>query len=564
MNRKLIAVFVLFLSMLIVPLTISSYAVTDFSWLKPFYILYETVKPGHWEKDPSRIKFDRNGIVNVNGNNYNPVTISQYALSCFDYYRESGDESYKKTFMNQVNWLLADSNSVTKGDKIYYPYKYAFHDLPVGWTSGLAQGEVMAALIRYYYLTKDPEVLDRIIAVCNYMLAPVEDGGCLKKTPEGGWWIEEYVNSKRHLHVLNGNMIAIVCLNEYLNLFPDDKRASELYPQLLESLKKSVDFYDNGSNLRYDRGGGDLVKPWYMKAQYIEMKTLYRVTKDEFFHRKMVQWSVYCYNKSVGFVECIVNDVNFATPMISERDSNELTQYCASNNLFTSPAVTSIKSYPVMPAVTLNKMVDNSWSTIVGVVLSDSIAGNPTIELKLANPVTLDMIGINYSTTSVKPDLQEIKVTFSDSSTKVLKYKDVKAGEQQQLMRFKETTIVGVRIEFARYNSLKKFDISEINAFKSNKNSCSEYVYYHSPVQATADSLYIIEGKTENSGEDLIFYRNAPLSKDIGTKPWVYAGSKFPVIQPLKYGVAQLLVVSRPLNAQFKYKKSALKLSGAD
>ncbi|MEP7264740.1 MAG: D-glucuronyl C5-epimerase family protein [Bacteroidota bacterium] len=562
MYRKLIAVFCLVLSMLFLPLSISSYTVVDFSWLKPFYILYETVRPGHWEKDATRIKFDKYGIVNVNGNNYNPVTISQYALSCFDYYRETGDEKYKKSFMNQMNWLLADSVCVEKDDKIYYPYRYVFHDLPIGWTSGLAQGEVIAVLIRYYYITKDPAVLKRIKAVCNYMLTPVEEGGCLKKTPEGGWWIEEYVNSKRHTHVLNGNMISIVCLNDYLNLFPDDKRAAELYPELLASLKNSVDFYDNGSNLRYDRGGAELVKPWYMKAQYIEMKTLYRITKDEFFHRKMMQWSVYCYNKSVGFVECLFNDVNFATPMVFEKDSSVMLQNCASNNLLTTSSIASIRSFPVIAGSILGKMVDNSAATNVAVILIDSIAGNPLVNLTFKTPVSMDMISINYNTGSVKPDVKEITVTFSDSTSKVLKYKHSKSDGLNEVFRFKEIVITGLKIEFERKESLKKFEITDITANKSADISCSEFVYYQSPVQTT-EGLYIIDGKTENSGEDAIFYRNAKLVKDISVKPWIYAGSSFPVKQTLT-GVTQLMLVSRPLNSQFKYKKSTFKLSGVN
>ncbi|MBL7915889.1 MAG: hypothetical protein JNL49_12660, partial [Bacteroidia bacterium] len=57
----------------------------DFSWMIEFIPLTESVSVEHWETDPA-ISFNEKGWALANKNS-NPVTISQYALVCFDTYR---------------------------------------------------------------------------------------------------------------------------------------------------------------------------------------------------------------------------------------------------------------------------------------------------------------------------------------------------------------------------------------------------------------------------------------------------------------------------------------------
>ena len=91
----------------------------------------------------------------------NPVTISQYAMEYLKQYIETGDEKYKKLFLNCSDWLV--ENAEIKGNYSVWVYSskitYPNFTLEPPWVSGMAQGLGIEVLTHAYNLTGDEKYL---------------------------------------------------------------------------------------------------------------------------------------------------------------------------------------------------------------------------------------------------------------------------------------------------------------------------------------------------------------------------------------------------------------------
>jgi heparosan-N-sulfate-glucuronate 5-epimerase len=275
---------------------IPTYRKTD---IRP-YIALNYAKPSDWSREES-YRFDKNSIVMVDygkngGLQYNPVTIAQYALACFDEYMITKDVKYREAFLNNVQYFK-DNKKEMFDDLIGYPlnFKFPTYKLKPPWYSGMAQGHIISVLARAYYLTGDKSLLPMIRKIKNFMMIPASAGGTATRTPEGYIWIELYPSQKPS-YVLNGFLFAVFGLYDYINLFPEDLKAREEYRQCLSSIRYSIKFYDTGDWALYDRYSGRKprpVEPPYMIIHIRQLEQLYRMTGDSFFKDVSKRWLSY-------------------------------------------------------------------------------------------------------------------------------------------------------------------------------------------------------------------------------------------------------------------------------
>ncbi len=109
-------------------------------WITPYTTLVESISIDHYDKNP-HMTLNSKGILVHNGNT-NPVSISQYALMCFNEYNKTKDKQYYDKFINQVKYLTDSTQYVYINDTcIGYPYNFPFHDLKPNWYSGMSQAE---------------------------------------------------------------------------------------------------------------------------------------------------------------------------------------------------------------------------------------------------------------------------------------------------------------------------------------------------------------------------------------------------------------------------------------
>jgi hypothetical protein len=238
---------------------------------------------------------DQNGVfvvdyetLNINGvmigRQYNPTTISQFAIVCYYDYLRTGNKKFQKLYLSQIAWLKNNFVPVG-GDMAAYEYHFPWHyGLQPGWRSGLAQGQSISALIRYYYDTGDASVLTLIKMLKKYMMLPINQGGLVTKSPEGLLWIEEYP-SLQPSFVLNGFISATFGLYEYTRLFADDEEATSQLRQAIESIRAALPHYDAGDWTYLDRHTQPYPRATdsYAAAYSIQMNTLAEITGDRLF-----------------------------------------------------------------------------------------------------------------------------------------------------------------------------------------------------------------------------------------------------------------------------------------
>lgn len=241
------------------------------------------------------------------GQQYNPVTIEQYALVCYNEFLKTRKEEWKDMFFQQVNWLVSAYDYITN-DAIAIPYHFKLHDSGNPWYSGLDSAHFISIMRRAYELTQNSEFLDLMIKSKNFLILPLNKGGVLSKTPEGNVWIEEYQGSKRP-HVLNGFQYIIIGLADYLECFPDDIKMREFFQDCLLSLKMNVDKYEKYFWLLYDRSMDKyrFVSTNYMPLQARKMLHLNNILKGgwkEYYWR----WMMYYYISPIRYIRLLPMD----------------------------------------------------------------------------------------------------------------------------------------------------------------------------------------------------------------------------------------------------------------
>ncbi|MFZ7118441.1 MAG: D-glucuronyl C5-epimerase family protein [Bacteroidota bacterium] len=498
--------------------------IKETDWIKEFYSIDRAVSVNHWLHNKS-FTFDTSGIIKAN-NNYNPVSISQFALACYDHYIKTGDEKYKTHFLNQINYLLDKKIYHDKGDSgIAYPYWMTFHDLnKPPWYSGLAQAEVICVLIRYYALTKDKNVIPIIKKVRDFLFLPLDKGGLLNKTAEGNIWIEEYPNSKQHLHVLNGFFITTIGIIEYCTLFPDDKYAEEIKQECLTSIKKSVQFYETGNNwLTYDRGAKASVSSWYMKAQVLEMEHLFRLTKDTFFRKQSMIWATYTFERPLDMPSCYLNYANLGIPV--KRVNNNFVQAEDRSNILTRNIVTNDTAIGFKTRFFGQYLLDNSNKTFFDLTLA-SATNKGQIKYKLSKNITVGSVIFKLINDTVNINLEQ--VTYSSDSGKTTKsisqFEKVASTNKVEYWFKSPVDINMLTLQFS--NKQKPVaGITEVQLTPiTEENELPVYGYFQSEILAVNSNYITVTALLNNKEPYLVCYRSSKDGKNI-KQPWNVADS---------------------------------------
>jgi hypothetical protein len=257
---------------------------------------YDRYDVTEWFSGGNR-KLDSNGIIinTFSGKtSYHPLGIVQFGMLSFYEFKTTGDSIYYKHFVNQASYFK-DSTKVNfyeNGERIGLPYTFDYKDMKAPWYSGMTQGWAIAFLIRYYYQTRDEEIVPIIRKIGQFMIQPVELNGTISKTPEGYTWIEEYPNSKQKPQVLNGFINGLIGLKEYCDFFPSDTTAKRIHDKAYQSLLLTMTKYDTPTWSNYDRKNSPLNNQ-YLQYQLFEIIDLYHVYGARQFLDQMKIWSYF-------------------------------------------------------------------------------------------------------------------------------------------------------------------------------------------------------------------------------------------------------------------------------
>ncbi|MBZ9572233.1 hypothetical protein KJA15_02810 [Patescibacteria group bacterium] len=254
--------------------------------------LYKANYPGPFDKNKVPL-LNYRGLI---GKQYNPVAIAQYGLGHYNFYKKTGNEKHLKIFLRQADWLVNNLETNRHGLRVWmhhFDWEYKVK-LKAPWYSALSQGQGISVLARAYLLTRDEKYLSSARLVFKSFLKETKRGGVKYQDEDGYVWLEEYI-VEPPTHILNGFIWALWGVYDYY-LLTRESLAKRLYDDCLETLKNNLKRYDIGFWSLYDLSQTKLrtlASPFYQKLHIIQLKTLFKLTKEPVFKKYAVKWENY-------------------------------------------------------------------------------------------------------------------------------------------------------------------------------------------------------------------------------------------------------------------------------
>ncbi len=245
------------------------------------------------------IVVDEDGIPIVNygftgieyiGSQRNPVTTSHKLFDYYSDFKKTGNQKSKQFVINNANWLVSNSKVQGNYSILYYNFSWINYDMPNPWRSAMAQGQGLQALVKAHEITKNSTYVINAQSLLNSFFVEVKDGGVTYKSPNNGWWYEEYSHENgKDSRVLNGMMYSVLAIYDYYQ-YTNDTNAKILFDQGVIALKNNLSTYDFEGHSYYDSLG----KPssnWYHNVHVNLTKTLYDITTEEIFYKYYQKWN---------------------------------------------------------------------------------------------------------------------------------------------------------------------------------------------------------------------------------------------------------------------------------
>jgi hypothetical protein len=465
------------------------------------------------EEFESSRTFDRNGII-LSDKKYHPLSIAKYGLFAYYKFEEIGDSTYYLKCVDQVGYFKNPTkvHELFEGKGIGLPYNFKFWDLKAPWYSGMTQGFAISYLLRYYKLTNDTKILPVIEKIAYVLTAPQEKGGTISTTSEGCTWIEEYPNSKKSKHVLNGFINGLIGLYEYCTFFPEDTVANQIFTQSYECLISSLEHYDTPSWSYYDRNKKTL-SVRYLWYQIYEMKHLHEMFQEPIFDYQMRLWSVLLSkklekqkNKNVGFVNQYnsqlaekMNDSLFFIPMTKE-------QILPTDSL----QVLNLKSKKEFRRYFKNKKRKTKAQSKLSYFLFMPI-----------QPDSTDYLKITFNDTVLSPYEISLFKKLSHKPNKNPEIGPVKFIEDNQLyLAFPKMDIseIILKIENKKQFNLSVSNVEFYNSSRRDMPYFSHQVFPHMKMEKGI--VYKITLPAINTSSAVIFYKNAPSLQSLKNSKW--------------------------------------------
>lgn len=253
-----------------------------------------TKKPSDWRT------FDNNGIYLTDyggnlGKQYNPVSISQYALINYNYYINMGELRYKNDFLKHADWLVKNQVITSQGFGIWqynFDFKGNNYNCKKPWISAMAQGQAMSVLTRAYQLTQEEKYLKTAEKALGSFAVLDKDGGVRYIDNDGSVFYLEYAcDTEPPARVLNGFIFSLLGLHDYY-LTTGNRKALNFFEEGLSTLKTRLLDYDTGKWTTYDLLGTKASEDYHRLHSKL-LYELYFITGDQFFLKTAEKWYGY-------------------------------------------------------------------------------------------------------------------------------------------------------------------------------------------------------------------------------------------------------------------------------
>jgi len=242
------------------------------------YLNYGTTK---FYRSGGNVKLDTEGLPQVKYGNefhYNPVTLSQYALSKYGAFL-NGNTTALHSFKKACEKLL-ELQGKDGSFRYSFPYRYYLTKeiFQPGWISGMAQGQALSVFARAYHITREKKYLEAGNTTLKFLVTPIAEGGPrstlsdLHPSLSTLIFFEEYI-SRPNNYTLNGFMFTLLGLYDWSQItFPSriysSLQARYFFRRGLLTLKSLLPYYDIHGFSAYDLGHYFINKPPHVIPRY--------------------------------------------------------------------------------------------------------------------------------------------------------------------------------------------------------------------------------------------------------------------------------------------------------
>lgn len=214
------------------------------------YVTMFPIPPKHYGAINAARVFDKEGVPLYQDKYYNLVQISQYGLTEFGYYKNTGNREHLEHAKKMCEWLVKNQEENTG----YWTYHFEFPHRATGytlkdWTCAMGQGQAASLLTRMWRVENDDRYLTAAHNAFNMFDVPVTEGGLLAVF-DGHPCYEEYPTDPP-CYTLNGMIFATFGLYDYLQLRKDD-RIEKLWRDGIETVEYMLPLYDDDISSNYD------------------------------------------------------------------------------------------------------------------------------------------------------------------------------------------------------------------------------------------------------------------------------------------------------------------------
>lgn len=249
---------------------------------EPYYVSFEPDGGVFGEQWNS---FDADGVL-CKGT-YNPVSIAQYALYCYDRVC-AGDSGSRSRFITQARYLR---DAQSPAGTYVYGFAHPPYGLEAGWVSCLAQGEAASVLFRAFALTNDTDYLDAAMCALRPYARDVREGG-VSFIRGGEVFFEEVAGCP--VHILNGHISAAFAVWEASRYGFASAELRDLHSASIETLVRWLPLYDGGGWSYYQlaqRGGKRHYAPITYHQAHVNLLLVYSaMTERDEFARMSAHW----------------------------------------------------------------------------------------------------------------------------------------------------------------------------------------------------------------------------------------------------------------------------------
>jgi len=231
-------------------------------------------------KNPAILESDQLPMVHPENQEpiFFPVAIFQYGLGAYDLYLLTNDDRYLKKFRQCVDWAMANIDTQGRWNNFFFYTPKT----PYG---AMAQGEGASLLVRAYQHTGEIEYLDKTKEAIDFMLLPLEDGGCTKYE-SGDAYLMEYTFKGL---VMNGAIFAWWGLYDYVVATKDTGKYKVALDQTLDSLVKVLPQFKCSYWSMYSLDGL-IASPFYHNLHVAQMEAMYELTERTIFKDYADTW----------------------------------------------------------------------------------------------------------------------------------------------------------------------------------------------------------------------------------------------------------------------------------